>query len=213
MGKIVQYTKYLEIINKALCQMSIEASEDQKQQIFDYIHLIQKWNKVHNLTTIKNFKEILIKHIFDSLAINDFLEDGLTVDVGSGAGLPGVPLSILKPNQKFILVDSITKKVVFLKTVIRTLCIKNATAVSTRIEDLELDEEVKNITSRAMTSTECLFLLCEKIFSNSTQIISMKSARDERLDNEILKDVHREKKHLQVPMLEAERNVVILRNK
>lgn len=102
-------------IKQALTELDIQANETQISLWIDYLKLLEKWNKVYNMTAIKNIEDMLVKHLFDSLAVAKYLKGSSTIDVGTGGGLPGVVLAILYPNHQFTLVDSVGKKIMFLK--------------------------------------------------------------------------------------------------
>ncbi|NDT66002.1 16S rRNA (guanine(527)-N(7))-methyltransferase RsmG, partial [Francisella tularensis subsp. holarctica] len=124
-------------IRQALSELDILATEVQIDQWLDYLKLLEKWNKVYNMTAIKNIDEMLVKHLFDSLAVAKYIKGDSTVDVGTGGGLPGVVLAILYPQHQFTLVDSVGKKIMFLKNVKKSLSLNNINPLNTRIENLE----------------------------------------------------------------------------
>lgn len=98
-------------IQSALDKLEIKATDGQIGQWIEYLKLLEKWNKVYNMTAIKKFDDMLDKHLFDSLSVAKFIKGNTTVDVGTGGGLPGVVLAILYPEHKFTLVDSVGKKI------------------------------------------------------------------------------------------------------
>lgn len=122
-----------------------------------YLALMEKWNRVYNLTAIKDPETMMVKHLLDSLAIASFIKGEHVLDIGSGAGLPGIPLALCFPEKSFVLVDSIGKKIQFLATVIRTLRLENVFAIQTRIETYQPPQLFDTITFRALgTITQCL---------------------------------------------------------
>lgn len=125
---------------------------EQHSKLNDYVALLQKWGKVYNLTAIIDPDEIAIKHIADSLAVSPFLCGQTIVDVGTGAGLPGIPLAITNPDKQFTLLDSNGKKVRFLKQVIQQLALKNVAAVHSRVEDFQPSVGFDSVISRAFSS-------------------------------------------------------------
>ena len=114
---------------RILCEgaelMSIPISESQVQQLLSYHSLILKWNKVYNLSAIRDPLESIKKHFLDSLSILNFIKPGLLLDVGSGAGLPGIVIAIMKPKTKVFVIDSIGKKCHFMQTVKTELSLEN----------------------------------------------------------------------------------------
>lgn len=115
-------------------QMDVPLTESQAAKLLDYLDLLQKWNKAYNLTAVRDRSAMLKQHLLDSLSIVPYLPPGDLLDVGSGGGLPGIPLAILQPERSITLIDTVGKKVAFLKQAALTLGLKNLHAVSDRIE-------------------------------------------------------------------------------
>lgn len=115
-------------------EMNVPLTEAQVGKLLDYLDLLQKWNKAYNLTAVRERPAMLTQHLLDSLSIVPHLPPGDLLDVGSGGGLPGIPLAILQPERSMTLVDTVGKKVAFLKQAAMTLGLKNLTPVSERIE-------------------------------------------------------------------------------
>ena len=122
-----------------------------KNQLLMFVNLLNKWNKTHNLTSIKKTKDIFDKHLFDSLSIKEFVLGGEVLDVGTGGGFPGIPLSVLFEEKNFTLVDSNQKKIAFLNEVKRQLGLTNVSCLHTRVEDLA-DKKFDVITTRAFAT-------------------------------------------------------------
>ncbi|HKX55339.1 MAG TPA: 16S rRNA (guanine(527)-N(7))-methyltransferase RsmG, partial [Xanthomonadales bacterium] len=97
----------------------------ERERLLAYLDLLQRWNSAYNLTAIREPGEMVVRHLLDSLSVLPFVGDGPVLDAGTGAGLPGVPLAILKPGQEFTLLDSIGKKIRFLRQVKRELGLPN----------------------------------------------------------------------------------------
>lgn len=131
----------------------IPLSATQAATLIDYINLLQKWNRTHNLTAIKSADEILDKHLIDSLSIWPYIPQGRILDVGSGAGFPGIPLALILPDRQFELVDANHKKVAFLNEASRALRLTNLQAQHQRVEKLTGDR-FSAITCRAFSSIE-----------------------------------------------------------
>ena len=122
------------ILVQGLDALSLELSERQQQQLVDYVLLMDKWNKAYNLTSVRDPKQMMVKHILDSLAIVPHLEGDNIIDVGTGPGLPGMPLAIAFPEKRFTLLDSLGKRVRFMTQSVHTLGLKNVTPVQSRVE-------------------------------------------------------------------------------
>ena len=142
-------------LQNGLAQLGLTLTEDQQQKLLDYVALLHKWNKTYNLTAIRNPSEMLSLHILDSLSIAAYLTLGMQhIDVGTGGGLPGIPLSIVFPEQHFTLLDSNGKKTRFLTHVQNHLSLKNVTVVNHRVEAYQPPALFDTIISRAFSSLE-----------------------------------------------------------
>ena len=119
--------------------------------IEQYLLLIEKWNRIHNLTAIRKPQDMLILHVMDSLAVVPHLIGSQIIDVGSGAGLPGIPIAMARPDWQVTLVESNQKKAAFLQQVKIELSLNNVEVVARRIEDIPLPKKVDVIISRAFS--------------------------------------------------------------
>ena len=106
-------------------------------KLIEFCNYIKKSNKLYNLTSIKDINDMLIKHVLDSLSINEYILGNNILDIGSGAGLPGIPLALVHPNKDFLLMDSNNKKIIFLNHVKINLDIENIDLLHERIEDFD----------------------------------------------------------------------------
>ncbi|OPL22170.1 16S rRNA (guanine(527)-N(7))-methyltransferase RsmG, partial [Morganella morganii] len=97
----------------------------QKQQLTGYVEMLHKWNKAYNLTSVRQPEQMLVRHIMDSIVVEPYLTGRRFIDVGTGPGLPGVPLAIVRPDSHFVLLDSLGKRVRFLKQVQHELGLSN----------------------------------------------------------------------------------------
>ena len=137
-----------------LQQLAMAANEQQLEQLINYLRLMQEWNRSYNLTAVRDPLLAVERHIIDSLSISAWLDPGPALDAGSGAGLPGIPLAIMRPAQHWLLLDSNGKKVRFLRHVTRTLKLSNVAVMQQRLEQLQptdLDPDMRpvQIVSRA----------------------------------------------------------------
>src|SRR3990172_708670 len=131
--------KLLEILQQGSLELGVSLSYAQLASFLKYLRELQAWNKKINLTSITEEKDIIIKHFLDSLTSARFLPGVDTLlDIGSGGGFPGLPLKIAIPSLKITLMDSVEKKVHFIRHIIRTLDLKGADAISGRVESPEL---------------------------------------------------------------------------
>ncbi len=165
---------------KAGCaELSIALSEQQIQQLLDYLTLLVKWNKVYNLTALKEPAEMLSKHLLDSLALLPHLDADSLLDVGTGAGLPGIPVAICRPQMAVTLLDSNAKKTRFLQQVKAELKLQNVTVVHGRVEQVELPK-FAIITARAFASVGDIIDLAGRHCDDAGKLILMKGVYPEQ---------------------------------
>lgn len=162
------------------------------------------------MTAIKNIDDMLVKHLFDSLTVAKYIKGNSTIDVGTGGGLPGVVLAILYPRHHFTLVDSVGKKIIFLKNVKKTLGLANIEPLNSRVENLE--GSFDNIISRAFSSVDTFYELCKHFLTDANQMLAMKGP-DLEEQNLATLPLAIQKYSIKVPFLDAERNLIVMRRK
>ena len=183
------------------------------EKMIAFCDLIIKSNKLHNLTSITQMDEMLKKHILDSFSINNLIKGKSVLDIGSGAGLPGIPLAIANPEQKYLLLDSNNKKIIFLNHVKINLDVKNVDLLHSRIEDFRSKDGFDTIVCRSYSSLSTIYLNSEKHLRKEGVIIAMKGKfpRSELSELKgIDKNINYEVKNLKVLGLKAERHAVII---
>jgi len=183
------------------------------EKMITFCDLIIKSNKLYNLTSITQIDEMLKKHILDSFSINKLIKGKSVLDIGSGAGLPGMPLAIANPEQKYLLLDSNNKKIIFLNHVKINLDVKNVNLLHSRIEDFKSKDGFDTIVCRSYSSLSTIYLNSEKHLRKEGIIIAMKGKFPERELSELKaidKNVDYEVKNLKVLGLKAERHAVII---
>lgn len=139
-----------------------------------YLSLLNKWNAAYNLTAIRDMEAMVNKHLLDSLAILPWLQGDYILDVGTGAGLPGIPLAIAQPNRRFVLLDSNGKKVRFLNEVKRQLALTNLEVVQFRVENYRPEQGFDTVTSRAFSSLEQMIYWTEHLIAEQGIWLAMK---------------------------------------
>ena len=133
----MQINEFKEKMNENLKLLNIELSDIQLEQFYQYMNILIEWNKFMNLTGITEPEEVITKHFIDSLTVLDKIdEDASIIDVGTGAGFPGIPIKIAFPNTKIILLDSLNKRIKFLNEVIEKLELKNIETIHGRAEEV-----------------------------------------------------------------------------
>lgn len=161
--------------------LGVRFSMEQTEQFFEYMELLIEWNEKINLTAIIEPEEIILKHFIDSITILKEIEkDSELVDVGTGAGFPGIPLSIMEPSLKITLVDSLNKRLIFLEEVINKLNLKNVELVHARAEEFgqnkQYREKFDTATSRAVANLSTLSEYLIPLVKINGKVLSMKAS-------------------------------------
>lgn len=196
---------------KGLIRLGVAASPEQVEQLARYLRLLRKWNTAYNLVAPGDIEHLYARHLLDSLSICPHVKDGLLLDVGTGAGLPGLPLAIVRPDMPVTLLDSTGKKVRFLRHVIRNLGLENVNAVKQRVENFQPGPELGTITARAFSTLRAFVEAVRHLSGPKTQLLAMKG----RSPGEEMQDlpdwvVVDSVQPLKVPGLAAERHLVMM---
>ena len=197
-------------LKEALRLMGTNLDSSQEARLLDYLALIAKWNRTYNLTAIHEPERMLTHHLLDSLAILPMVKGGPLLDVGSGAGLPGIPLAIVRPDLKATLLDSSQKRCGFMQQAAIEFNLGNVTVVHARAEDFQPDEKFPQIVSRAFSDLADFVKATRHLLAESGEWLAMKGLYpDEEIA--LLKGA-RVKSHakLHVPGLDADRHLIIM---
>ena len=162
------------ILVTGLADLDIEATEVQVDLLLDFVCLIEKWNKAYNLTAIRKREEVLRLHILDSLAVLPFVTGKNIIDVGTGAGLPGIPLAIFMPEVQFTLLDSNAKKTRFVRQAVMELKLKNVVVEHCRVEELKKAGQFDAVLSRAFASLHDIMEWTDYLLKQTGVLIAMK---------------------------------------
>lgn len=200
-----------ELLRKYLPELGLGADERLVGALAGYLRLLDKWNQAFNLTSVRDPGEMVTRHVLDSLSARHFLKGGRVLDVGCGAGLPGIPLALVEPERSFTLLDSGLKKVRFVRQAIGELKIGNASAVQTRIEDYAPMQLFDTVTSRAFAALPDFIRGAGRLVAPGGRLLAMKGrlptdeieALPEGWEIEAVTAV-------QVPGLDAERHMIVV---
>ncbi|OCG71076.1 16S rRNA (guanine(527)-N(7))-methyltransferase [Gilliamella sp. Occ3-1] len=187
-------------------QTDLLISESQIDQLIHYVEILNKWNKTYNLTAVRDPNEMLIKHIMDSLVVSPYLTGKTFIDVGTGPGLPGVPLAIINPDKQFDLVDSLGKRIRFLKQVQFELKLTNINPIQSRIEEYN-DKKFDGVISRAFASLQDMLSWCKHLPNEQGAFYALKGS-----DIDPITDGFTLKQNIKliIPGLDAERCLIII---
>lgn len=200
-------------LTQGVAQLGLAFNDTAGKKLLHYLELLQKWNKVYNLTAIRQPEQMVTYHLLDSLAVLPYLEAGHWLDVGCGAGLPGLVLAIAQPEWRFTLLDSNSKKASFVQQAIIDLQLDNATVCCTRVENWQVDEKFDGIISRAFANVADFVAVTRHLLAEKGCWAAMKGEPTRELA-QLPGDIEVERIiSLNVPGLEGARCLVMLRTK
>ena len=205
------------LLEEGVATLCLGLNSDQHAQLFKYGQLIQKWNRVYNLTAIRNNRELITHHLLDSLAVLPEISFALQattnpriLDVGAGAGLPGLVLAIAQPSWQITLIDTVQKKVAFMQQAIASLGLKNAQAVHGRVEEFQVDAPFDLICSRAFSSIGNFIALSQHVLAEHGQFAALKGRVE--VDSEVPAGWQINALHpIDVPFLDEARHLFMIK--
>ena len=162
------------MLKKGLSQLGQSLSDLQQEKLLRYVELLDKWNKAYNLTAIRQPEQMVPRHLLDSLAVTPYIYGNQILDVGTGAGLPGIPLAIALPTKQFTLLDSNGKKTRFVQQVISELELSNVNVVHSRVEDYKPSVSFGTIISRAYSSIREMLQQTQHLAADGSKFFAMK---------------------------------------
>lgn len=189
-------------LQSGLSKMNLPLSAESQAILIHYLHLLQKWNKAYNLTAITELDKMISYHVLDSLSIAPYITGSNIVDVGSGAGLPGIPLAVFFPEKQFTLIDSVGKKTRFMTQAVRELGLKNVQVVQVRAEEYQTPHCFDTMIARAVGSIDALIAISKHLLIENGKLLMMKS-------DEKAVDIH-SVITLSVPGIDAKRSLIVV---
>lgn len=202
-----------ELVSGA-AEFGISLSDTQRQQLLAYLELLIKWNKAYNLTAVRDPNEMVSRHLLDSLSVVPYVAQGgdRWLDVGSGGGMPGIPLAILFPDRAFTLLDSNGKKTRFLTQVKLELKLDNLEVIHSRVEHYQPVQPFTGITSRAFSSLADFTGWTRHLGDTETHWLAMKGVQPDDELQALPNDFSlRSCEVLKVPGCQGQRHLLILR--
>ena len=209
-----QYAAYADELVQGASALNISLADNQRDLLLGYLALLVKWNKAYNLTAVRDPAEMVSRHLLDSLSVVPFVASGgpTWLDVGSGGGMPGVPLAILFPERQFTLLDSNGKKTRFLTQVKLELKLANLQVVHSRVESFKPEQPFAGITSRAFSSLEDFANWTRHLGGPDSQWLAMKGVQPDDELQALPSDFTLERcLVLKVPGCQGQRHLLILR--
>ncbi len=176
-----QHLTLSQQLGSGLTQQGLDIDAADQNRLLQFIDLLEQWNKIYNLTSIGNKSQMISLHLLDSLTILPYFISSQpehtiarVLDVGTGAGIPGIPLAICLPRTEFVLIDARIKKIHFIQTVISKLSLTNVTAIHARVEQYQDTEGFEFILSRAFASLQKMLNLCQHLCRTDGKYMAMK---------------------------------------
>ncbi len=199
------------LLAQGIASMGLAVSDEAQQKLLIYLALLQKWNKVYNLTAVRDPLEMVTLHLLDSLSVLPYVNSKNILDVGSGGGLPGIVLAICKPDLQVTTIDTVQKKVIFMRQVKGELGLDNLTPVHARVENFQADERFELVISRAFSEIALFLALTQHLIAENGQWFAMKGVIPTS-EIEGLPIVPANIIALKVAGLNAERHLVVFKN-
>jgi len=198
-------------LQTGLVQMGISIAPSVQAQLLEYLQHLHKWNKIHNLTAVRDPGKMVARHLLDSLSLLPYIKGNRVLDVGTGAGLPGLPLALAMPDKKFTLLDSNLKKTQFLVQTCAALGTENTEIIQNRIEKFQPDEKFDTLVSRAFASLGDLVQATAHLSHGKICWLAMKGRYPKEEIEALPGNVQVESViNLSVPDTEGERRVIVL---
>ena len=217
----MEFEIFSEELENAAKQIEIELTKKQIEKFYNYMNLLLEWNEKINLTAIIEPREVILKHFVDSLTIAKYIkENEKLIDVGTGAGFPGIPLSIVKENTDIVLLDSLNKRINFLEEIKQNLKLKNITTIHGRAEEFGKNKKEREIydiaTSRAVAPLNILLEYLLPLVKVEGKAICMKGSNIEEIENaknalEILGGKIEKIEEITLPNSDIKRNIIIVK--
>jgi 16S rRNA (guanine527-N7)-methyltransferase len=200
-----------ELLAAGVAKMGLDVSPEAQQKLLQYLSLLNKWNKVYNLTAVRDPLEMVTLHLLDSLSVLPHINSNNLMDVGSGGGLPGIVLAICLPSLQVTTIDTVQKKVIFMRQVKGELGLGNLTVVHARVENYQPAEKFEVIISRAFSEIALFLKLTQHLLADNGHWLAMKGVAP----HEELKTLELKSNKiipLKVAGLDAERHLAIIEN-
>ncbi|GAC1033915.1 16S rRNA (guanine(527)-N(7))-methyltransferase RsmG [Pseudomonas sp. No.21] len=207
-------SRHADELSRGAQQLAVELSANQQELLLAYLALLIKWNKAYNLTAVRDPDEMVSRHLLDSLSVVPHVAalGDHWLDVGSGGGMPGIPLAILFPDRRFTLLDSNGKKTRFLTQVKLELKLANLEVIHSRVEAVQPERPFAGIISRAFSSLEDFASWTRHLGDGDTRWLAMKGVHPSDELVALPEDFHLEAEHaLAVPGCQGQRHLLILR--
>jgi 16S rRNA (guanine527-N7)-methyltransferase len=210
-GRQEKFVQPEDLLEDGIYELGLEERLAGDERLMEFITELMNWNRIYNLTSVRKPTEIVTRHILDSLSILPYIEGNRVLDIGTGAGLPGIPLAIACPEREFVLLDSSSKKLRFVQQTLAILKLDNVSLEHRRIEDYQPQQRFDSVICRAFSELREIYRHAAHLCTGPGRILAMKGiypvAEIESLDN---RSVIQQVVPLTIPGLDAERHLVCM---
>ena len=189
-------------------RLGLFMDESREQRLLHYLALLKKWNRAYNLTAVRDPLEMVGRHLLDSLAVLPHLRGRRCLDAGTGAGLPGIPLAVMRPDMEFVLLDGNGKKIRFVRQAILELKLTNATAQQQRLEAYRPEEDFDMLIARAFTDLPRMLELTDHLRKRGAVLLAMKAGQAQNEMATLGEGIESRLIPLEVPYVQGERCLI-----
>ena len=202
-----------ERLSRGVVELGQDPDDAAREKLLDFVALLARWNRAYNLTAVRDPVEMIPRHLLDSLAVRSFLFGDSVLDLGTGAGLPGLPLAIVEPQRRFWLLDSNLKKLRFVRQAVLDLRLENVEIVHSRMETYRPGRNFSTIVSRAVATADLFGAVHRDLLARPGRLLLMKG-RDLDVvgDMQGLSDQAAHIHPLRIPFLDVKRHLIELRS-
>ena len=212
MAKVFDRPMLADALKKGVAELPLAVSDAQIERLLDYLTLLAKWNAVYNLTAVRDPSQMVVQHLLDSLAaVPAFVSARRVLDVGSGGGLPGIPIAIARPDWRVVMVDPNHKKAAFLTQAAIELALTNVASHASRVEDLRDEAPFDVVISRAFADLATFAATSSRHVAAHGALVAMKGVHPADEIAEIGSAFAVETIPVHVPGLDAARHLVFMR--
>ena len=197
-------------LHQGLQAMHLDLAPPIRQKLLMFLDFLKKWNQTYNLTAVRDPEQMIPRHLLDSLSVLPYLQGSRALDIGTGAGLPGLPLALARPDMNFTLLDSNAKKTRFVTQAVHELGLKNVYVEAARVEKFHPPEKFDTLLARAFASIPDMLAASQHLCAPLGRFLLMKGVFPQEELAAITNGYQTEVKMLRIPGLDAERHLVIL---
>ena len=202
--------KLEKLLQQGLREMGLDLTAPVRKKLLNFLELLEKWNRAYNLTAVRDPEQMVPRHLLDSLTVLPYLQGPRVLDIGTGAGLPGIPLALARPDLDFTLLDSKAKKTRFATQALHDLGLKNVAVLQERVEKFHPETKFDTLIARAFASIPDMLAASRHLCATRGRFLVMKGVFPQEELAAVTDGYRAEVKALRIPGLDAARHLVIL---